>query len=63
MNYNFKTLQEVAWLAGVAAVIAVLSVVVTDADLARAETWTVAIGGGAIRAAAGAVLAFLTKPT
>lgn len=62
MPYDFKKLPELVWVVVVAAAVAVLSVLVTDADLAARETWTVAILGGAVRAAAGAALAFLTKP-
>ena len=62
MKYDFKAMQELAWVVVVAMAVAVLSVLVTDADLTAADTWTVAVLGGAIRAGAGAALAFITKP-
>jgi|6_EtaG_2_1085325.scaffolds.fasta_scaffold02358_2 hypothetical protein len=57
--YDFKRLDELAWAAGVAAVIFAAQVLVEfDPDkIADWQTWAVSIAAGAIRAAAGAVLA------
>lgn len=63
-RYEFKPLQELLWMAGVAAAVAVLQVLVTfqpDA-ITSWETWIVALAGGAVRAAAGALVAALTRP-
>lgn len=64
MTYTWKRAAELAWFAGVAAALAVLQVLVTwEPDkIDDWRTWAVAVGGGAIRAAAGAIIAAATKP-
>ncbi len=64
MSYTFKAWEELCWTVGVAAGIAVLTVLV-DLDplkIGDARTWLIALGGAAIRAAAGAAIAVLTRP-
>jgi hypothetical protein len=64
MTYRFKRFQELAWFAGVSAGVFALEVLVRfDPDTITSwETWAVSLGGGMLRAAAGAVLAAMTKP-
>lgn len=64
MTYRFKLGPETAWLVAVAVAVAVLQPLVTldPAKITDWHTWLVALLGGAIRAAAGALLGVLTKP-
>lgn len=64
MHYDFKRAQEFAWVVFVAAVIAVLQIVVTlqPEKVTDWRTWVVVAGGAAARAAAGAAIAWLTRP-
>lgn len=64
MSYNWKTFEELAWIAVVAGGIAVLQVLagLDPNGISDWRTWFVALAGGALRAAAGAAIAFLTKP-
>lgn len=62
MTYNFRTMQEIGWAAFVAAGIFALEVVIRTDTIDNWETWAVMLGGGAARAAAGAVLGIVTKP-
>jgi|TARA_R100000049_G_C1938384_1_gene82299 hypothetical protein len=60
-TYNFKVAQELAWAVGVAASVYVLSAFVAADSVSNWREWAVVVGSGAARAAAGVVLAFLTK--
>ena len=64
MTYEFKRWHELAWVVGVAALIAVLSVLIEfdPAAIGDWRTWAIAAAGGAVRAAAGAAVAVLTRP-
>ena len=64
MTYRFKRLQELAWFAGVAAGVFVLEILVRfdPETITDWRTWVVSLVGGMLRAAAGAVLAAITKP-
>lgn len=57
--YDFKIAQETAWVAAVAAGVAVLQVLkeFDPAIVTDWRTWAVALGAGMVRAAAAAVLA------
>lgn len=59
--YDFKLLQEMAWVAFIAAVITVLTAIADPSSLSDPETWLLNTGFSALRAAAAAVLAML-KP-
>ena len=63
MSYEFKR-DEFIWMVVVAAGIAVLQVFVQfdPATVVDWRTWAVALGGSAIRAGAGAAIAYLTRP-
>ena len=64
-HYDFKIVEEIAWVAVVAAAVAVLQIVV-GADLAKIvdwRAWAIALGAAAVRAAAAAVLARLPAPS
>lgn len=61
-TYNFKLLAEAGWAALITAVIFALSAVVDSASVTDWRAWAIAVGGGAVRAAAGAVLARMTGP-
>ncbi len=63
--YDFKLIEEIAWVALVAAAVAALEVIV-GADLAKVvdwRAWTIALGAAAVRAAAAAILARLPAPS
>ena len=62
--YTFKFWEEVGWFALVAAVIQVITVLSGFQPEAISDwrAWGVALGGGVVRAAAGAALAAATKP-
>ncbi len=60
MAYKFKKLEEVSWAVLVVVVMFAAQVLI-EFDLEVIddwETWAKALGAGAVRAAAGAVLAF-----
>lgn len=63
MNYTFKVWEEAAWAAGITALIFVLTAVVDSASVTDWRAWAIAVLGGAGRAAAGSILARLTRPT
>lgn len=63
MTYDFKKLQELAWVAVVSAAIVVLQIIVASESIGDWQTWVIGVGGAAARAAAGAVLAVITKPS
>lgn len=59
MNYNFKGLQEIAFGALVAAALVLIQALAewdpeTSTD---PKTWIIAVAGGAVRAAAGFIIA------
>ena len=60
-RYDFNLLEEIAWLALVAAAVAVLQIIVTadPGTIVDWRAWAIALGAAAVRAAAGAVLAGL----
>ena len=60
MAYDFKVLPEVGWAVLVAVVVFAAQVLIEfDPEVIDDwETWAKALGAGAVRAAAGAVLAF-----
>lgn len=59
MKYDFKAAQELLWAAGIAAFLVVLQALYefNAGEGFEFKTWVIAVAGGAIRAAAGAVLA------
>jgi hypothetical protein len=59
MTYDFKKIDEFAWAAVVAAGFVIIQALVTfdPETIVDWETWLVGIGGGAVRAAAAAVIA------
>ncbi|MSQ61333.1 MAG: hypothetical protein EXR43_01965 [Dehalococcoidia bacterium] len=61
MRYEFKQRDELVWAALVAAVVAVLQVVAAfdPAKISDWRLWAASLGAGALRAAAGALLARL----
>jgi len=63
--YDFKVLEEIAWLALVAAAVAVLQIVVTadPGTIIDWRAWAIALGAAGARAAAAAVLARLRPPS
>lgn len=63
MRYTFKR-AEFVWLVLVAAAVAGLEVAVRfdPAAISDWRTWAIAAGAGIVRAAAGAALAYLTRP-
>jgi hypothetical protein len=63
--YSFKRFQELGWAAFVAAGVFALTLLVDlDPDaITDWRAWAIAAGAGCLRAAVGAVLAILTKPT
>jgi len=64
MEYNWKRAEEIAWFALVAAGVFALEILVRfdPETITDWRTWVVSLVGGMLRAAAGAVLAKLTKP-
>lgn len=64
MKYEWKRAEEAAWVAAVAAGIALLEVLVRfDAEaVTDYKLWAVSLGGSMIRAAAGAAMAFISRP-
>lgn len=63
MAYDFKRVEELFWVAIVAAGIFVLTVLVEfDPDAIKDwRTWALSLLGGAVRAAAGALLAYRAR--
>ena len=64
MRYDFKRIEELAWFGIVAAGVFALEVLFrfNPEAITDWETWAKSLGAGMIRAAAGAVLAAVTKP-
>ncbi|MPZ68618.1 MAG: hypothetical protein GEU71_03725 [Actinobacteria bacterium] len=63
--YRFKGFEEAGWAAGVAGALVVLQAL-AELDFAAVtswEVWLVALLGASVRAAAGAVLAHVGRPT
>lgn len=63
MRYEWKMAPELAWIAAVAAGVAALQVLeqFDPAAIHDWRMWGVALGAGAVRAAAGALLAFARR--
>ena len=55
--YEFKVWAEALWFGATAAVVSVLFVLAGDADILDIKTWGLGAVGGAVRAAAGGILA------
>jgi hypothetical protein len=64
-EYVWKRGEEIAWIALVAVVVFVLEILVEfDPDaISDWRLWAISLGAGCVRAAAGAILGALTKPT
>lgn len=60
-SYSFKVTAEFWWFVFVTAVVSVLQVLVVfdPAKVADWKTWVIALGAGALRAAAGAALSYI----
>jgi len=61
MQYDFKLVEEMVWAGLVAAAVFALTALANFADPMDWRAFLVAVGGGSVRAAAGAVLAVLTR--
>ena len=61
--YDFKRAPELAWVAGVAAGVFLLQVAAEfdPATITDWRTWAVALGAGAVRAAAAGLLALVRR--
>ena len=64
-KYEWKMLAEAGWFALVAVVVVALEALVkfNPDTIDDWQTYGIALGGAAVRAAAGALLAAFTKPT
>lgn len=64
MTYDFRRLEELGWVAIVAAGMFVLTVAIQfDPDkITSWQTWAISLSAGCVRAAAGAILAAISKP-
>ena len=64
-HYDFKPIEEIAWLALVAAAVAVLQIVVRADPVTIVDwrAWAIALGAAAVRAAAAAIRARLPRPS
>lgn len=62
--YNFKFLEEILWAAGIAAALLVLQTLVLfdPSKIQDWSTWIITLGGGLVRAVAGAIIAKVTNP-
>jgi len=63
-EYDFKHVQEAGWFAFVAVAVVVLEALIqfNPDTITDYQAWGIAIGAGAVRAAAGTLLAAFTKP-
>lgn len=63
MTYRFKPLPELGWGVAIAAGLVILQALVTldPETVADWRTWAIALGGAAIRAAAGAAIDYLRR--
>lgn len=63
MKYRFKPLPELYWGVVIAASLVLLQALVTldPETITDVRTWAIALGGGAVRAAAGAALDYLRR--
>ncbi len=64
MTYEFKSWPELGWAVAVAGAVAVLTSLAEfdPGAIADWRTWFVALAAAAVRAAAGAAIAVLTRP-
>lgn len=60
--YTMKWAQETGWAVVVAVAVYVLTAIVESSGVVDAKAFGVAVAGGAVRIAAGAVLAALSRP-
>lgn len=58
MSYQFRFKPEALWFVGVAALTAILQILITfdPAKIENWQTWAIALGAAAVRAAAGAAI-------
>ena len=63
MNYHYRALQELFWFAGVAVVTVLLQTFLTfePNEIQDWRLWAVGLGAAAVRAFAGAAIAWLGK--
>lgn len=63
MTYRFKPVAELGWGVLIAASLVILQALVTldPAAITDWQTWAIALGGGAVRAAAGAALDYIRR--
>jgi phage terminase large subunit-like protein len=59
--YDYKRLEELAWFVGISVGIFVLTEIAGHADFSDWRAWLPVVGGGALRAAAGAALAVIAR--
>ena len=64
MKYDFHAVEEIAWVAAVAAGTFALEVLIRfdPETMTDWQTWAISLGGGMVRAAVGAVIAYRTRP-
>ena len=64
MPYDYKKTQELAWFIFVAVATVLMQALMEfdPAAIVDGGAWAVSLGAASVRAAAGAALAFLTKP-
>ena len=63
MKYDFKKLEELGWVVLITAVLFILQAATgLPEDYGEWRAYVVPLGGGLVRAVAGALLATLTKP-
>ena len=64
MGYNFKPTAEFWWFVLVTFATAILTQLVSfdPGQITDWRVWAVSLGAGGVRAVAGAVVAYLTKP-
>ena len=61
MRYDFKHIEESVWVVVVAVVVFAAMEAAGHQDFSDWKTWLPVLAGGCIRAAAGALVAVLTK--
>jgi len=61
MKYDFKVIQEAVWVVLVAVAVFALTEIAGHQDFGDWRAWLPVLGGGCLRAAAGAALAVFTR--